>query len=156
MKKPQAIKGEYIPRKRNNQAKHQQSNKSSKKDVKDMLGKLDGNQIQQVATDLIGGVVGVTINALAYGKEVEKTNQVYAQCTADIKRYDSDVGRTKEEEITKRVENKTEAEKNHNDHIENMQVENNSHAAIMTILKQVEDGSISSEELVTLISTIKQ
>jgi len=156
MKKPQATKGEYIPRKRNSQVKRQQSNNGSKIDVKDMLGKLDGNQLQQIATDLIGGVADVANNTLVYGQELEKTKQVYAKSHADIKKYESKVARVKEEEITKREKNKIEAEKNHNEHIENMQKETNSHTTIMSILKQVEDGSISSEDLTTLISTMKQ
>lgn len=156
MKKPQTIKGEYIPRKRNIQIKRQQPNKDSSIDVKDMLGKLDGNKLQQIATDLISGAVDVANNTLAYGQELEKTKQEYAKSHADIKKYESKVARTKEEELTKREINKTEAEKNHNDHIESMQKEKNSHITIMSILKQVEDGSISSEDLTTLISTMKQ
>ncbi|ENH2496365.1 hypothetical protein ABVY78_001864 [Vibrio parahaemolyticus] len=151
MKKPQPIKGRYIPRKPN----RSQNGGGLNSDVKELLGRLNGNQLQQVASDVIGGAVSLVDNALSYGKEVEKTKQIYAQCQADILNAEMEVEKVREVELTKREEIQRDSQKNSADHIENMQAQRQSHVIIMEILKQVEEGKISSEQLAEIISTVK-
>lgn len=158
MKKPQPIQGDYIPR--NRATEPTKSTSETTTDVgsaalNDMLGKLDGAQVQQIFTSLATGLVELGSNALNYGKEVEITKRVYAQAEADIKKYASEVARTKDEEKTKRKEIKVNGEQNQNRHLQNMASEANSHVQVMEILRQVENGKISSQELVSLIHLVK-
>ncbi|MBZ9610845.1 hypothetical protein [Rheinheimera maricola] len=158
MKKPQPIQGEYVPR--NRTAEPTKSTSETKPDtgpaiLNDMLGKLDGAQVQQIFTSLASGLVELGSNALNYGKEREITKRVYAQAEADIKKYASDVARTKEEEKTKRKELKVNGDNNRNKHLENMISETNSHVQVMAILRQVESGAISPQDLVSLIHLVK-
>lgn len=158
MKKPQSIQGEYIPRNRKETPKTNPSETTPNTDsavLNDMLGKLDGAQVQQIFTSVVSGLVDLGSNALDYGKERELTKRIYAQAEADIKKYASDVARTKEEEKTKRKEIKVNGDNNRNIHLQNMASEANSHVQVMDILRQVENGTISSQELVALIHLVK-
>jgi len=156
MKKPEIVKGEYIPRKRDYQSNSNKIKESSSKDVGELLNKLDGNQLQLIATDLIGCIASVTSNVLDYAKESEKTKQVHTQCHAEIKKIEAQVAQVREEEKTKREQISADRANNSEKHIYEMNKERNTHEVIMQILKQVEDGAISSELLVDVIRNVKQ
>lgn len=155
MKKPQSIQGEYIPlNKITESAKSpsdMQPNADSISVITGMVGKLNADQI----TSLFSGVMELGSNALSYGKERELTKRVYAQVAADIKKYESDVARAREEEKTKRKEIEANGNNNQNIHFQNMVSEANSHVQVMEILRQIESGAISPQELVSLIHLVK-
>lgn len=159
MKKPQSTQGEYIPRNRTTEPTKSPSETSPNADssaaLNDMLGKLNGAQVQQIFTSVTSGLVELGSNALSYGKECEITKRVYARADAYIKKYASDVARTKEEEKTKRKEIKVNGDHNQNRHLQNMASEANSHVQVMEILRQVENGAISPQDLVSLIHLVK-
>lgn len=155
MKKPKPIQGEYIPLNKENGTIKTPTNKQENADsisvLNGMLGKLNADQI----TSLVSGLMELGSNALSYGKERENTKRVLAQTEAEIKKYESEVARTREEEKTKRKEIEANANNNQNKHLQNMISEASSHIEVMEILRQVESGAISAEQLATLIHIVK-
>ncbi|MBY8100747.1 hypothetical protein [Vibrio furnissii] len=154
MKRPQPVKGKYIPRK-SNRSQSSSNGWGLNRDVKELLGNLDGKQLQQVASDVISGTVNLANNALSYGKEIEKTKQIYEQCQADILKAEKEVEKVREVELTKREQIRCNTKKNSDEHIENMQAQTQSHTIIKEILKQVEEGKVSPEHLAEIISAVK-
>lgn len=150
MKRPQPVQGNYIPRK-SNRSQSSINGGGLNRDFKELLGNLDGKQLQQVASDF----VNLGNNALSYGKEVEKTKQIYEQCQADILKAEKEVDKVREVELTKREQIRCNTKKNSDEHIENMQAQTQSHTIIKEILKQVEEGKISPEHLAEIISAVK-
>ncbi|ENM3877473.1 hypothetical protein NTJ01_001229 [Vibrio cholerae] len=155
MKKPQSIQGEYIPRNKTTEPTKRLSDTQPNADpisaLKGMLGKLNADQI----TSLVSGLTELGSNALSYGKERENTKRVLAQTETEIKKYESEVSQTREEEKTKRKEIEANINNNQNIHLQNMVSETNSHIQVMEILRQVESGAISPEQLVSLIHIVK-
>ncbi|WP_031564549.1 hypothetical protein [Rheinheimera texasensis] len=155
MKKPQSIQGEYIPRNKTTETTKKpfdpQPNTDSISTINGMLGKLNADQI----TSLVSGLTDLGANVLSYGKERENTKRVLAQTEAEIKKYESEVARTREEEKTKRKEIEANVNNNQNIHQQNMVSETNSHIQVMEILRQVQCGVISAEQLISLIHLVK-
>ena len=152
MKKPQSVKAQYIPRNKANSAQQATSpNESSKIDVREMLGKLDGEQI----TNLGNGVIELASNGMELAKEVLKTGQVLAQTQAEILKSGHEVKKIAIQEETKQKEIKLKEKANESNSCFETRKEANNHEQIMKILEHIENGKVSSEQLSELIFAIK-
>lgn len=159
MKKPEALKGQYIPRKKSssqqkpdsNPLKNSDSTPQEKIDVGEMLSKLDGDQI----THLGSGVIELANNGLDLAKEYLRTGQAIASAQAEIRKSEAEVKKVVLEEETKRKEIEQRGKDNELNYYSEMSKEANSHEQIMKILEQVESGKISSEQLSELIYAAK-
>ena len=150
MRKPQPVKGQYIPRKKSS-SPQKPASKSPQIDVGEMLGKLDGDQITQLGN----GVIELANNGLDLAKEYLKTGQVLASAQAEIRKSEAEVKKVALEEGTKRKEIDQRGKDNELNYYSEMSKEANSHEQIMRILEQVESGKISSEQLSELIFAVK-
>ena len=87
MRKPQPVKGQYIPRNKKLSSQKSGNDNSSKIDVAGILGKLDSNQITQLGN----GVIELANNGMELAKEYLKTGQVLDQTQAEIRKSEAEV-----------------------------------------------------------------
>ncbi|KJY89717.1 hypothetical protein CWB89_05230 [Pseudoalteromonas piscicida] len=150
MKKPQSVKGQYIPRKKSS-SPETNDNKSPQIDVGEMLSKLDGEQITQLGN----GVIELANNGLDLAKEFLKTGQVVASAQAEITKSEDEVKKVSLKEETKRQKIQQRGKDNELNYYAETNKEANSHEQIMKILEQVESGTLKSEHLAELIIAVK-
>lgn len=150
MRKPEPIKGQYIPRNKAN-SPQKKASKSPQIDLGEMLGKLDGSQMTQLGN----GVIELANNGLDLAKEYLRTGQVIASAQAEIRKSDAELKKVALEEETKRQEIVQRGKDNELNYYSETCKEANSHEQIMKILDQVESGIISSEQLSELIIAVK-
>lgn len=150
MRKPQPVKGQYIPRNKTN-APQRSTNKSSKVDVGEMLGKLNGDQLAQLG----GGVIELANNGVDLAKEYLRTGQVLAQAEAEIRKSEAEVKKVSIQEETKQKKIMQRGKDNELSYYSDTNKEANSHEQILKILDHVESGKISSEQLSELIFAVK-
>jgi len=150
MRKPQPVKGQYIPRGKANPPQRT-SNNQPKIDVGEMLGKLNGDQIAQLGN----GVIELANNGLDLAKEYLRTGQVLAQAKAEIRKSEAEVKKVSMQEETKQKEIMQRGKDNELSYYSDTNKEANSHEQIMKILEHVESGNISSEQLSELIFAVK-
>lgn len=150
MRKPQPIKGQYIPRNKTNTPKGN-TIKSPKVDVGDMLSKLDGDQIAQLGN----GIVELANNGWDLAKEYLRTGQVLAKAQAEIRKSEAAVKKVAIQEETKQKEIIQRGKDNELSYYSDTNKEANSHEQIMKILEHVESGIVSPEQLSELIIAVK-
>lgn len=151
MRKPQPVKGQYIPRNQKPPSQKSSNDNSSKIDVAGMLAKLDGNQITQLGI----GVIELANNGMELAKECLKTRQVLAQTQAEMRKTDAEVKKVFIQENTKQKEILQRGQDNELNYYLYTNKEANSHDQILKILDLVENGKISSEQLSELVSSVK-
>lgn len=153
--KSKVLKGEHIPKSRAKTSQKTVSDKSSQKSsngssLNDVLGKLNANQLAEVARsgfEFANNIVGLY-------HEREKTEQIRINAQVEIVRHASEVERTRQQEKTKR----TEIEKNRNDNVLNhsilMKAEENRHEQFMKIMDLLSSGKLSEEKVFELIDNL--
>ncbi|MFS1421972.1 hypothetical protein [Shewanella sp. 10N.286.48.B5] len=150
MRKPQPVKGQYIPRNKTN-SPQSNTNKQPEVDVGEMLGKLNGEQLAQLGS----GVIELANNGVDLAKEYLRTGQVFAQTQAEIKKNEAEVKKVALQEETKQKEITQRGKDNELSYYSDTSKEANSHEQIMKILDQVESGQVPSEQLSELILSVK-
>lgn len=158
MKKATPIQGQYIPRTNQSRAGAIKKGNSSKINLNEMLGKLDGAQLVELGSKVLD-----TLNSgIDLLKEFEKTSQIRAQISLDMEKVEAGKQAANLDFKIKMAGFDTEDKIDQRRHSERIlelsqfgKKQNDEDGQIMKILALVETGTISAELLSELINQTK-